>query len=113
MITEKVKQYIDKNKLCSEYIFSNWNDFLELLYSQGGCVESILWFEYVLVSEQKNSLGSGGYIDKTNSDYMYAETQIYKDKLENMSLSDIQEYIQSIIISYPNNKLLPAFYISE
>ena len=74
MITEKVKQYIDKNKLCSEYIFSNWNDFLELLYSQGGCVESILWFEYVLVSEQKNSLGSGGYIDKTNSDYMYAET---------------------------------------
>lgn len=94
-------------------MFCNWDDFLELLYSQGGYVEAILWFEHVLVSEQKNSLGGGGYIDKTNSDYMYAETSIYKDKMGNMLLSDIQEYIQSIIMIYPNNKLLPSFYISE
>ncbi len=85
--------------------------FVELLFAQGGCVESILWFEYVRVSEQKNSLGGGGYIDKTNPLYMYAETYIYKDKMENMPLSDIKEYIQSIIASYPNNKLFPAFDI--
>ena len=111
MITEKVKQYIEENKLCSENIFYDWEAFLELLFAQGCRVESILWFEYVLVSEQRNSLGGGGYIDKTNPDYMYAETCIYKDNMENMLLWDIKEYIQSIIASYPNNKLLPSFDI--
>lgn len=111
MITEKVKQYIEENKLCPENIFYDWESFLELLFAQGCRIESILWFEYVLISEQKNSLGGGGYIDKTNPDYMYAETYLYKDKMENMLLFDIKEYIQSIIASYPNDKLLPSFDI--
>ena len=108
---EKVKQYIEENKLCSENIVNDWEAFLELVFAQGCRVESILWFEYVLVSEQKNSLGGGGYIDETNSEYMYSETYIYKDKMENMLLSDVKEYIQSILLSYPNNNLLPSFDI--
>lgn len=111
MIEKTLKQYIEENKLCSENMFYDWEVFLDLVFAQGCRIESILWFEHVLVSEQKNSLGGGGYLDKTNPDYMYAETHIYKGNMENMLLVEIKEYIQSIIASYPNNKLLPSFDI--
>lgn len=113
MITDKVKQYIEDNRLCSENMFCDWEEFLELLFSQGGRVEAILWFEYVHISEQKKSLGGGGYRDNENPDCIYAETHIYDDGMENKSFSDIKEYVQNVIESYPNSKLLPSFFISE
>ena len=111
MITDVVKQYIDEHKVCSDILFNNWEEFLKLLFSEGGCVESILWFEYVLISEQKNSLGGGGYVDKDNSDYMYAETFICQNNMEDKSIEEVDEYIKSIISYYPNHKLIPSFYI--
>lgn len=111
MITEKVKQYIEAHKLCSENLFYDWEQFLELLFAQGGKVAAILWFEHILITEQVNSLGGGGYRDQENPDYMFAETYIFDSNMENKSLSDIKEYIQSILASYPNHKLLPSFFI--
>lgn len=113
MITDKVKQYIEDNKLCSENLFRDWESFLELLFDQGGCVEAVLWFEYVLISEQKNSLGGGGYIDKVNPKYMFAETHLYESEMENKSIIEIKEYIKSIVENYPKNNLVPSFYIVE
>ncbi len=113
MITDKVKQYIEDNKLCSENLFRDWESFLELLFDQGSCVEAVLWFEYVLISEQKNSLGGGGYIDKVNPKYMFAETHLYESEMENKSIIDIKEYIKSIVENYPKNNLVPSFYIVE
>ena len=106
-----LNKYIEKNKLCSELLFSDWKEFLDLLYLQGGYVESILWFEYVKISEQSKSIGSGGYIDKINPDYMYAETHIFEQGFDDKSLSEIDEYIHSILLEYPNNKLIPSFFI--
>lgn len=112
MLTQKVTKYIDEHKLCSEYLFDDWSTFLELLYAQGGCVASILWFERVRIIEQKNSLGAGGYRDKNNSEYMYAETHIYEENLASKSLSEVKSYIQSVLAAYPNNVLVPSFHCS-
>ena len=112
MLTKDVLDYIDKHKLCSDCIFANWKEFLELLYSQGGYVEAILWFEYVRVDEQINSLGGGGYKDTANPEYMYAETHIYENDIKNKSLSEVKEYIESVIASYPQNSLFPSFFIA-
>ena len=111
MITNTVIQYIEEHKLCFDYLFADWSEFLKLLYDQGGCVESILWFEHVLITEQKNSLGSGGYIDKNNVEYMYAETYLGNNDLKNKTLEEVNEYIESVISAYPNHKLLPSFDI--
>ena len=113
MLSKDVLEYIEKNKLCADYIFSDWKEFLELLYSQGSCVESILWFEYVRIDEQRNSLGGGGYQDATNPEFMYAETYIHDDSMENKTLSEITEYIETVIASYPHNRLIPSFFITE
>lgn len=113
LVTERLKQYIDNHKLCSENLFDNWNEFLELLFSEGGCVEAVLWFEYVLISEQKNSLGGGGYRDANNPNYMYAETCIYQEDLKGKSLLELTEYIQATMDSYPEHKLFPSFHLGE
>ena len=113
MLSKDVLEYIEKHKLCTGYLFSDWKEFLELLYLQGSCVEQILWFEYVRIDEQVNSLGGGGYKDATNPEYMYAETYIQEIGLENKSLLEIEAYIESVISSYPHNNLMPSFFIAE
>ena len=110
MTTERVKQYIEENKVCSEILFHDWTDFLELLFTEGGHIEAILWFEHVLISEQKNSLGAGGYRDKNNPNYMYAETYIYQEKMEDKTLAEVKEHIQSILSDHPNRTLVPSFF---
>ena len=111
MITNKVLQYIEEHRLCREFLFDDWPGFLELLYEQGGCVESVLWFEHVLITEQKNSLGGGGYVDKTDAKYMYAETYLCNNNLKNKTLDEVKEYIESVISAYPEHKLIPSFDI--
>ena len=103
MITNKVLKYIEEHKLCSDYLFDDWSEFLKLLYEQGGCVESILWFEHVLITEQEKSLGGGGYIDKNNAEYMYAETYICNNDLKNKTLETCVDEtdLSSLSISTP------------
>ena len=110
-MSEKIQEFFEKHKICSEFLFVEWEEFIELLYSEGGRVDSILWFEHIEISQHNNSLGSGGYKDKNNPNYMYAETHIFKNEMENLSLHEINNYIESIIASYPNNKLIPSFFI--
>ena len=112
MLTKDVLEYIENNKLCPDYIFSNWEEFLELLYSQGSHVTEILWFEHVRIDEQANSLGSGGYKDVANPEYMYAETYIHQNGMEEKSLSEVKAYIESVVASYPQNHLMPSFFIA-
>ena len=54
-----------------------------------------------------------GYKDATYHEYMYAETYIHVMGLENKSLLEIEEYIESVIASYPHNHLIPSFFIAE
>lgn len=71
------------------------------------------WFDYCKIANQSESLGAGGYIDKRDNDYMWAETQIYEIGLDNKTLSEILQYIEDIKNTYQDYKLYPAFYIAE
>ena len=54
---KRLEKYIEENRVCSDLIFRNWSEFVELLFECGGFVNEILWFEYVLIDKQKDSLG--------------------------------------------------------
>ena len=99
-MTKILEEYIENKKVCSEYLFQDWREFLEVLYSQGGHIESILWFEHIKISEQKKSLGTGGYIDNFNQDYMYAETNFFEHGFDNKSLCEINDHIKLFIAKY-------------
>ena len=109
-INNKLNDFIENNKLCSDEIYRDYKEFLKILYSNGGKVTDILWFDYCKISEQNKSLGSGGFIDKENKDYMWAETQMWDDKLDIKSLNELLDYIDMKIKKYPNNNLVPSFY---
>lgn len=106
---KRIADYIENNRVCSEWIFSDWNEFLELLFDCGGRVQAILWYEYVKINKQKKSLGGGGYRDTKNPDYMWAETTIFIDNLANSSLSELREYIQNTINKHHPHRLTPCF----
>ena len=109
-MTQTLEKYIEQNKVCSDLIFRNWNEFLDLLFTCGGSVNEILWFEYVLQEKQKDSLGGGGYRDKANPEYMWAETMIYDKNLGTKSLSEIKDHINSTIKLYYPHILVPCFF---
>lgn len=44
---------------------------------------------------------------------MYAETQIFDGDFEHNSVYEVKKYIKTVLEKYPNNKLIPSFYISE
>lgn len=120
MLSNIVKEYIAEHSFCSEYLFKDWESFLDILYAEGGSVSSILWWDHCKISEQNTSVGMGGYTDPENNDYMYAETQSWKDGLEEMSLDEIKDYINREMekglrygSKYVNHELVPSFYLSE
>ena len=120
MLSQKVKKYIDEHSFCSEYLFKDWNSFLDILYAEGGRISSILWWDYCKKSEQIFSVGSGGYTEPDNPEYMYAETHLYKDNLVAMPLEEIKKYIVrerktgcQIGSKYFSHELVPSFYLDE
>ena len=64
-MSQTLDLYISQNKVCSDIIFRDWNDFLDVLFSHSGSVNAILWFEYLLTENRKNSFGSGEWRDET------------------------------------------------
>ena len=81
MINERIQKYMDDHFFCSEYLFRDWEFFLDLLYAEGGRISSILWWDYCAIKQLKESVGSGGYRDPDNDGFIYAETQLYKGGL--------------------------------
>ena len=120
MINERVQNYIDDHSFCSECLFKDWNAFLELLYSEGGRVSSILWWDHCKKNLQHLSVGAGGYADPDDLEYMYAETQFFEDGLETKSLEEIKQHINEMRASglilgdkYFSFDLVPSFYLDE
>ena len=109
-MNRKIDNYIEENKVCSDLIFRNWSEFIELLFKCGGFVNEILWFEYVLIDKQKDSLGSGGYKDKENPEYMWAETMIVDKNLKHCSLEEIRVHIEKTIDKHKPHHLVPCFF---
>ena len=107
---KRIKEYIEKNKVCSDLIFRNWIEFLELLFQCGGFVKEILWFEYILIEKQAESLGGGGYIDKDNPNYMWVETMIWDKNLMNKTVSEIKTHIEKTIEKHKPHDLVPCFF---
>ncbi|MBO4697191.1 MAG: hypothetical protein J5643_07940 [Lachnospiraceae bacterium] len=111
MMCRDVEKYIEEHAFCSELIFRDWEEFLNILYANGRNVSAVLWWDYCRIEKQADSLGSGGYKDPKNPGYMYAETQFYEDGFETMTLPEILEYIQSMRAKYPDADLVPSFYL--
>ena len=70
MISQKVREYIADHSFCSEYLFKDWESFLDLLYAEGGRVSSILWWDHCIKSQHRESAGSGGYSDPENDEFI-------------------------------------------
>lgn len=120
MISERVQNFIDSNSFCSEYLFKDWESFLDLLYAEGGRISSILWWDYCEKKQLRGSVGSGGYRDPGNDGFIYAETQLYKEGLEKYSLDEIKEYINykrktgfRYGSKYRSHDLIPSFYLED
>ena len=82
MLSNRVKEYIAEHSFCSEYLFKDWVTFLEVLYSEGGRVSAILWWDQSSVLSQNFTLSCGyGTQDNVNSNRnMYQRwTSIWKD----------------------------------
>ena len=119
-ISSSVQQYIDEHAFCSEYLFKDWEMFLDILYGEGGRVSSILWWDHCKKSQIRESVGSGGYRDPENDEYIYAETRLYKEGLETYTLDKIREYIEQerktgfrYGSKYRSHDLVPSFYLAE
>lgn len=69
-ISSSVQKYIDDHAFCSEYLFKDWEMFLDTLYEEGGRVSSILWWDHCRKSQLQESVGSGGYRDPENDEYI-------------------------------------------
>ena len=106
----RLEKYIEEKRVCSDLIFRNWSEFIELLFASGGFVDEILWFEYVLIDKQQDSLGGGGYGDKDNPEYMWAETMIYDKNLKHCSLEEIKSHIEKTVEKYKPHDLIPCFF---
>ena len=120
MISNRVQRYIDDHSFCSEYLFKDWEAFLDLLYEESGHVSSILWWDHCEKKRQHESIGSGGYTDPDDREWMYAETWLHEDGFEEKSLEEIKAYIQEkrehgLILGdkYISRDLVPSFYLVE
>ncbi len=118
MINGKIQNYIDNHSFCSEFIFNDWEFFLDYLYSEGGSISGILWWDHCKKSQVHESVGSGGYNDPEDNEFVYAETQLYEGGLETKTLDEIKEYIHRIIKEgfqydgkYISHDLVPSFYL--
>lgn len=108
-----VRQYIQKHKVttANALIFRDWEEFLNILYQNNGRISMIVWYEYCRINEQQ--LGMGGYIDEENKGYMWAETLIYEENLQEKTLNEILEYISEVRKEYSDYDLYPEFYLQE
>jgi hypothetical protein len=116
--TQKVKNFIDNHSIGGELLFKDWESFLDLLYSEGGHITAILWWDHCLKTEQPSSVGSGGYSDPDSPEFMYAETQTYENGFKEKTLTEIKEYIDTVRNSglsydggFVSHDLIPAFYL--
>ena len=78
---ERLYRNLYNHAFCSEYLFKDWESFLDLLYAEGGRISSILWWDHCTKKQLHESVGSGGYKDPENNEFVYAETQLYKEGL--------------------------------
>ena len=120
MISERVQNYIDNHAFCSEYLFRDWESFLDFLYAEGGRISSILWWDHCTRKQLSESVGSGGYRDPDNEDYIYAEPQLYMEGLETYTLDEIKAYINQerkrglrYGDKYRSHDLVPSFYLAD
>ena len=76
MINHRVQKYIEDHSFCSEYLFRDWEAFLDFIYEEGYRVSSILWWEHCKKNFQH---GYGGYSDPDDREWMYSETWLHED----------------------------------
>lgn len=109
----RLKDYMARNRVCSDRLFPDWEAFLSLLFECGERVEGIVWFEYVPVAEQKHSLGGGGWPDKANPGWMWAETPMREWNLAKKSYVELMSLIRRTTEEHTSHMLVPSFFLTE
>ena len=109
MINERIQNYINEYAFCSEYLFKDWESFVDLLYAEGGRISSILWWDHCRKAQLHESVGSGGYRDPENDEYIYAETQLYKEDLPDTekALHELERVVK------PGGEIIIPTYINK
>ena len=117
MINERIQNYIDEHSFCPEYLFRDWEAFLDLLYEEGGRVSSILWWEHCRKNMQH---GYVGYDDPDDGEWMYAKTWLHEDGFEERSPAEIKAYIHEtrehgliLVDKYITHELVPSFSLAD
>ena len=107
----KIEEYTKVHSACAGHVllFRNWEEFLLLLYANNECVAMIVWYEYCKRNEQR--IGMGGYVDRHNRNYMFAETHIFKTDLEKKNMDELLAYISETRERYSEYDLYPEFYL--
>ena len=100
-----------------QYLFRDWEAFLDFIYEEGYRVSSILWWEHCKKNYQH---GYGGYSDPDDREWMYSETWLHEDGFEEKDLADIKAYIREtrehgLILGdkYISHDLVPSFYLAD
>ncbi|MBQ9544828.1 MAG: hypothetical protein IJV00_06860 [Clostridia bacterium] len=93
---------------------------MDLVYSEGARVSSILWWDRCNISQQRHSVGSGGYRDPSDPNYIYLETQLFEEGLESKTLDEIKDRIRRVekdglrySDKFKSHFLVPSFYLDE
>lgn len=110
---EFLRLYIDKNRLATDYLFNNREEFLRLVYECGSSVEIILWFEHISGHKHRFSLGSGGCRDPLNSSWICAETPISEEGLSEKNFKEVIDRIRGVVYEHPGHEMMPAFYLRK
>lgn len=110
-MNSRLEQYIQKYKVSTAnfLVFRDGEKFLNILFSNNGRIEMIIWYEYCKINEQQ--IGMGGYIDEENRGYMWAETHFFEADMQEKHLNEILEYISKMREKYSSYNLYPEFYI--
>ena len=97
----------------TDIIVDDWEGFVDFLYAKNYRVLSILWWEYIKISEQGDmSLGGGGPLDPNNVEFMWSETIIGQEFSDISTAFEIKAYIVQVKQKYRLHNIVPSFTIA-
>ena len=93
MISKAVQNYIDEHSFCPECLFGDWDSFLNLLYSEGGRVSSIRWWDHCCARMSHTTEPGGFYPDPLDPESGYSRTWLIEEGFENYPLEELKNHI--------------------
>ena len=110
MINHRVQKYIEDHSFCSEYLFRDWEAFLDFIYEEGYRVSSILWWEHCKKNFQH---GYGGYSDPDDREWMYSETWLHEDGFGFMKMDLKKKILRILRLIFVKRESMVLFLVTN